>query len=166
MALYRDLPMWYKVKKQSCSVVSDSLWPMDCSPPGSSVHGIFQAWILEYSFSKNVSFLCRKTAQCLWTCYSKLESPTLSTINILGQIILCCRRLSFILGCLAASLISIYLLPINILFIGHANKCPLGGKTIAFMNLQCFRICYVFKSKLKFKESVVHWPFTWSCVDS
>ena len=30
--------------------------PMDCSPPGSSVHGIFQARILEWvaiSFSKN-----------------------------------------------------------------------------------------------------------------
>ena len=28
-------------------VVSDSHDPMDCSPPGSSVHGIFQARILE-----------------------------------------------------------------------------------------------------------------------
>ena len=31
----------------SCSVVSDSCNPMDCSPPGSSVHGILQARILE-----------------------------------------------------------------------------------------------------------------------
>ena len=31
-----------------CSVVSNSLWPMDCSPPGSSVHGIPQATILEW----------------------------------------------------------------------------------------------------------------------
>ena len=32
----------------SCSVVSDSLCdPMDCNPPGSSGHGIFQARILE-----------------------------------------------------------------------------------------------------------------------
>ena len=29
-------------------VVSDSWRPMDCSPPGSSVHGIFQARILEW----------------------------------------------------------------------------------------------------------------------
>ena len=29
------------------SVMSNSLWPMDCSPPGSPVHGIFQARILE-----------------------------------------------------------------------------------------------------------------------
>ena len=32
----------------SCSVVFDSLQPFNCSPPGSSVHGIFQAGILEW----------------------------------------------------------------------------------------------------------------------
>ena len=32
----------------SCSVVSNLLWPMDWSPLGSSVHGIFQARILEW----------------------------------------------------------------------------------------------------------------------
>ena len=31
-----------------CSVVSDPLRPMDCSPPGFSVHGISQARILEW----------------------------------------------------------------------------------------------------------------------
>ena len=30
---------------QSCSTLSD---PMDCSPPGSSIHGIFQARVLEW----------------------------------------------------------------------------------------------------------------------
>ena len=30
------------------SVMSNSLWPFDCSPPGSSVHGILQARILEW----------------------------------------------------------------------------------------------------------------------
>ena len=30
---------------QSCLTLSD---PMDCSPPGSSVHGIFQARVLEW----------------------------------------------------------------------------------------------------------------------
>ena len=30
---------------QSCLTLSDS---MDCSPPGSSVHGIFQARVLEW----------------------------------------------------------------------------------------------------------------------
>ena len=39
-----------KVKSESevallCPTLSD---PMDCSPPGSSIHGIFQARVLEY----------------------------------------------------------------------------------------------------------------------
>ena len=40
---------------QSCPTVCD---PMDCSPPGSSVHGIFQARVLEWiaiSFSRGSS---------------------------------------------------------------------------------------------------------------
>ena len=41
-----------------CSVLSNSLDPMDCGPPGSSVHGIFQARILEWgaiSFCRNAT---------------------------------------------------------------------------------------------------------------
>ena len=40
-----------KVKSESevaQSCVSDSSDPMDCSPPGSSIHGIFQARVLEW----------------------------------------------------------------------------------------------------------------------
>ena len=39
-----------KVKSESvsCSVMSNSLRPMGCSPPGSSVHGILQARMLEW----------------------------------------------------------------------------------------------------------------------
>ena len=50
-----------------CSAVSDSLWPMDCSPPGSSVHGILQARILEWvdiSYSKGI-FLTQRSNLCL-----------------------------------------------------------------------------------------------------
>ena len=39
---------------QSCPTVSD---PMDCSPPGSSVHGILQARVLEWgaiAFSRRI----------------------------------------------------------------------------------------------------------------
>ena len=39
---------------QSCPTLSG---PMDCSPPGSSVHGIFQARVLEWgaiAFSKSM----------------------------------------------------------------------------------------------------------------
>ena len=35
-------------QRVSWSVMSDSLCPRDCSPPGSSVHGILQAKILEW----------------------------------------------------------------------------------------------------------------------
>ena len=45
---------------QSCHSLSD---PMDCSPPGSSVHGISQArileWVVAISYSR-VSFRCRE----------------------------------------------------------------------------------------------------------
>ena len=36
-----------KTKDSLCWVVSGSLWPLDCRPPGSSVHGIFQTRMLE-----------------------------------------------------------------------------------------------------------------------
>ena len=42
---------------QSCPTLSD---PMDCSPPGSSVHGILQARVLEWgaiAFSGNKTTL-------------------------------------------------------------------------------------------------------------
>ena len=35
-------------KSVSLTIVSDSLQPMNCSLPGSSVHGILQARILEW----------------------------------------------------------------------------------------------------------------------
>ena len=41
----------------SCSAVSNFCSPMNCSPPGSSVYGIFQARILEWvaiSFSRDL----------------------------------------------------------------------------------------------------------------
>ena len=40
---------------QSCPTLSD---PMDCSPPGSSIHGIFQARVLEWgaiAFSRDTA---------------------------------------------------------------------------------------------------------------
>ena len=54
-----------KVKSESevaqlCPTLSD---PMDCSPPGSSIHGIFQARVLEWgaiAFSKNTAIEKKK----------------------------------------------------------------------------------------------------------
>ena len=58
----------------SCPILCD---PMDCSPPGSSVHGIFQARILEWvaisfsrgsSWPRNWTHLCRlKSRFCILT---------------------------------------------------------------------------------------------------
>ena len=49
--------------------MSDSLWPMECSPPGSSVHGILQARILELVailFSRGSSWPRNRTwASCI-----------------------------------------------------------------------------------------------------
>ena len=47
--------VWKELATQSCLTLCD---PMDYSPPGSSVHGIFQERILEWvaiSFSKRSS---------------------------------------------------------------------------------------------------------------
>ena len=49
---------------QSCPTLSD---PMDCRPPGSSVHGIFQARVLEWgaiAFSQLISTHSLKHSSC------------------------------------------------------------------------------------------------------
>ena len=65
----------------SCSVVSNSCDPMDCGPPGSSVHGILQPRILEWvaiSFSRGssqlrngtkVSHIAGRLLHCRWILY-------------------------------------------------------------------------------------------------
>ena len=51
---------------QSCPILCD---PMDCSPPGSSVHGIFQARILERfgNFPKSIQWVKDRLEFMLWT---------------------------------------------------------------------------------------------------
>ena len=63
------LLQWMKVKSesevaQSCPTLSD---PMDCSPLGSSIHGIFQARVLEWgAIAFSVLYLPK---ECVWyTC--------------------------------------------------------------------------------------------------
>ena len=58
------LPQCMKVKSeseiaQSCLTLSD---PMDWSPPGSSIHGIFQARVLEWGAT---AFSCQQTSEWL-----------------------------------------------------------------------------------------------------
>ena len=71
-------PLWQKVKSesevsQSCLTLSD---PMDCSLPGSSVHRIFQARVLEWgaiAFSTNT--YAATAAKSLQSCLT-LFDPT------------------------------------------------------------------------------------------
>ena len=50
--------------KWSHSVVSDSSWPHGCSPPGSSIHGIFQARVQEWGAIAFSEVLNLDT--CIW----------------------------------------------------------------------------------------------------
>ena len=75
-----------KVKSESeiaqlCLTLSD---PMDCSPPGFSIHGIFQARVLEWgaiAFSGNYTAAAAKSLQsCLTLCDAIDGSPPGSPI--------------------------------------------------------------------------------------
>ena len=59
--------------------MSNSLWPMDCSPPGSSDHGISQARILEWiaiSFSRDLPNLAMEpTSSALADGFFTTEPP-------------------------------------------------------------------------------------------
>ena len=56
---------------QSCPTPSD---PMDCSPPGSSIHGIFQATVLEWGAIAFSSFIHRFVVKKFWGRLIDLEN--------------------------------------------------------------------------------------------
>ena len=76
---------------QSCLTPSD---PMDCSLPGSSIHGIFQARVLEWgviSFSRRVLYLVIKpvifTSSCSGGITSRVRSSSGTCIFVgYGQV--------------------------------------------------------------------------------
>ena len=85
---------------QSCPTVRD---PMDCSPPGSSVHGIFQARVLEWgaiafsipSCSLNLTHPTQRAPRrsvplpCLFSLHSTPHPMTSSITGIFSQDISC-----------------------------------------------------------------------------
>ena len=79
---------------QSCPTLSD---PMDCSLPGSSVHGIFQARVLEWgaiAFSKWILML----TIIMLTYYSCLISYThFNLIKLLCYLLLCVILIRYLL---------------------------------------------------------------------
>ena len=84
-----DKEVWYKYTMeyyyqslQSCPTLSDS---MDCSLPGSSVHGIFQARILEWvaiAFSEQ-SYFWVNNQRTTW--FGRIHAPQCSLQHCLQQ---------------------------------------------------------------------------------
>ena len=78
---------------QSCPSLSD---PMDCSLPGSSIHGIFQARVLEWgaiAFSENGykrSFLCD-----LYKSNNKISKVKMWFLNVTPSFELIVRNYTF-----------------------------------------------------------------------
>ena len=68
---------------QSCPTLSD---PMDCSPPGSSIHGTFQARVLEwgaiaFSAMEHDSAIKRNTFESVLMRWMKLEPIIQSKVS-------------------------------------------------------------------------------------
>ena len=62
---------------QSCPTLCD---PMDCSLPGSSVHGIFQARVLEWGAIALITNYLKNTLKNPWTDMKKINGPPLSNV--------------------------------------------------------------------------------------
>ena len=65
---------------QSCPTLSD---PMDCSLPGSSIHGIFQARVPEWgaiAFSDKTGL---RRVKCTWACEDKAVPEILKAADFL-----------------------------------------------------------------------------------
>ena len=70
---------------QSCPTLR---YPMDCSPPGSSVHGIFQARVLErgaIAFSSDLKYMCVKMKSHLQKLWMKVKSTLKLSVHDQGQ---------------------------------------------------------------------------------
>ena len=56
-SIYMIYNIWHESESEVAQLCPTLCDPVDCSPPGSSVHGILQARILEWvaiSFSRNI----------------------------------------------------------------------------------------------------------------
>ena len=67
---------------QSCPTLSD---PMDCSPPGSSVHGIFQARVLEWGDARGVG--TEPTGSICSASYGHVSQSVLEGMNSISYLI-------------------------------------------------------------------------------
>ena len=97
--------LWYSWDtnwKWNPSVMSDSLWPMDCRQPSSSIHGISQARILEWvaiSFSRGSSWPRDRTqVSCITGRLFTVWATRESLLIYIYLFIYLCFFLRFILG--------------------------------------------------------------------
>ena len=84
-SMHKIIRVVFKVKVKSLSRVQLFCSPMDCSPPGSSVHGIFQARVLEWvAFSSS-----RRSSQprdWIWvSCFGGRRFTVWATGEVQGQ---------------------------------------------------------------------------------
>ena len=95
---------------QSCLTLSN---PMDCSLPGSSLHGIFQVRVLEWgaiAFS-DIYFMLPQIVPLLLTLYSSLPNDYISQCFILNCFYRFQAHYSFLLYCPI-----LWLIPISVSF--------------------------------------------------
>ena len=116
---------------QSCPTLCD---PMDYSPPGSSIHGILQARILEWvampssrgsSQPRDQTFIFYFFCIGRWVLYNWEAQPSLQRVN---NILICCDRFSHIF---------------SYLFLLMIHK-PQGITFISFCKLHFFRHCSLY----------------------
>ena len=72
---------------QSCPTLSD---PMDCSPPGSSVHGIFQARVLEWgaiAFSRYMYGISKKKKKIPYVSFILIYCNLTSGASLVAQLV-------------------------------------------------------------------------------
>ena len=85
--------VWVSEVNQSCPTLSD---PMDCSPPGSSVHGILQARILEWVA---ISFSRGSSQPRDWTQVSRIVDRRFNLWTTREATVLWGRLLAYFEGC-------------------------------------------------------------------
>ena len=106
---------------QSCPTLSD---PMDCSLPGSSVHGIFQARVLEWGA---VAF----SQQCTRVSFSPHSNQYLLCVFFLMTVISTGVRRYFIVAVICTSLkisnVEQLFMCLSAIYISSLEKCLFGS---------------------------------------
>ena len=115
---------------QSCLTLSG---PMDCSPPGSTIHGIIQARVLEWvaiAFS-TYAFYSLLIAQILWVLFSPLA------VLALWMFLEVFSSLNFYNYTLLVSLLPLWLLLFILIFLYPSFSCDFPGFCPGLLPIWC-----------------------------